>query len=105
MTSRHSAPACIFVLLLGILASACGSFSKAPPEKMRFLLEAERKNAESPAEARKLELRPFHAAVPFSASNFVYRGEGGSYSSDFYTEFFVSPGINIANVCRQWLRR
>ena len=92
-------------LLAAFALTACVDLEREAPEKMRYLLQAERTNGGPGASEHRLEVPPFHVAPAFATQSFVYRTRSGSFTMDFYHEFFTFPGENIAEVTRKWLRR
>jgi hypothetical protein len=89
--------------LLVLAAGACVSLERAPADKRRFLLEARRSEAAPPAADGRLVVAPFHMQAPYAGGGFVHRRAGGEVVADFHHEFFIPPGVLIADLSRRWL--
>ena len=103
MTAK--APGALVTALLMLSLPGCGSFEKEAAKQQRYMLETTRSGEQQSTSKHVLEVRTFNVSAAFAANSFVYRNKGGEYSSDFYNEFFVSPGVIMANNSRDWMRR
>jgi len=92
----------VLAALLGLLA-ACLSIDRPALDKRRFLLEVSRPEASPAAAYGSLVVAPFHVQAPYAGGGFVHRRGGGEVVADFHTEFFVPPGVLLANLTRRWL--
>ena len=50
-----------------------------------------------------LEVRPLRVSPAYQGTGLVYRREELRYETDFYNEFFTSPGAMITQEVREWL--
>lgn len=97
--------------LLFLLPAACLSIdldelAKDPPEKLRYLLQVPVEDATtevSHADAT-LVVEHVHATSPYNGRPFVYRTGENRFAADYYHEFLVSPGQQLTELTRHWLR-
>lgn len=59
--------------------------------------------ASSASSALSLIIRKFRVSPRYEGKGFTYRRSELSYESDFYNEFFISPGSLIAEEVDRWL--
>lgn len=91
-------------LALLSLLTGCFSFNKNFPEKRFFVLSASRSEKLSlPKLNAVLKIQRFRVSPQFEGKGFVYRKGNFNYESDFYNEFFISPGLMIAQEAGKWL--
>ena len=50
-----------------------------------------------------LEVRPVRVSPAYQGTGFVYRREELRYETDYYNEFFTSPGAMVTQEVREWL--
>ena len=94
----------IAFLALPFFLTGCFNFNKSYPEKHYFVLSASRSGGPSVSEsAAILRIRRFRVSPGFEGKDFVYRKGNSNYTSDFYNEFFISPGPMITEEVRKWL--
>lgn len=91
------------LLLLCLLAPSCVSLDRPAADKRRFLLEATRTTAQTPAPLGHLLVRTFHAQAPWAGPGFVTRMPGGAVETDFYQEWFAPIGAQVGEMTRRWL--
>ena len=102
MTNSQKLLLCLLCLLL--LAIAACAPKKKPPERNFFVLETNRQAGETWDEPRGiLSVRGFDVSPGFRGKEIVYRTERGRSQSDFYNQYFISPGPMLTDVSRQWL--
>ncbi len=83
---------------LAALAFATGcSFTRPAPVKETYLLEPALPAAVAKSQAGSLRVGTVNVGAPFRARSFVVRESELKYDSDFYREFFVPPGVMIAD--------
>ena len=88
---------------LGLIAG-CVSVEKSYPDKRYFVLEASR--GESAANAKAggvLLVSTLRVSPRYEGRSFVYRRGDGSFESDFYHQFLVSPGALLTEEVRRTL--
>jgi cholesterol transport system auxiliary component len=91
-----------FALLF--LLTGCFNVSKSYPEKHYFVLSASRSKKISPAVSNAvLKIQRFSVSPQFDGQGFVYKNGNLSYKSDFYNEFFIPPGLMMAEEVEKWL--
>jgi len=94
--------ALILALSAAVFAAGCG-LTRPALVKQTYLLDPK-----LPAPATKMQagtLRMVNVAAPFRGRSFVVRDSEFMFASDFYHEFFVAPGVMIADVTAQALVR
>jgi cholesterol transport system auxiliary component len=83
---------------LAALAFAMGcTFTRPAPVKETYLLEPALPAAAARAQAGSLRVGTVNVGAPFRARSFVVRDSELRYDSDFYREFFVPPGVMVAD--------
>ncbi len=91
-------------LTLLCLLTGCFNFSKSYPEKHYFVLSAKRSEKLSSSKSNAvLKILRFRVSPQFESNGFVYKKGQLHYESDFYNEFFISPGLMIAEEVGKWL--
>jgi cholesterol transport system auxiliary component len=98
-TSRLAA-----LLLSLLVAGGCGGvLTKAPPQKQRFKLAAQREGA--PEQACDCTVRIFRIRVAraFERKRFVYQVGPDRFEEDFYNEFYAPPGELVRQATGSWL--
>jgi cholesterol transport system auxiliary component len=86
------------IVALAALAVATGcSFTRPAPIKDSYLLEPALPPAASKSHAGSLRVGTVNVAAPYRANTLVLRDSELQYQSDFYHEFFVPPGVMIAD--------
>lgn len=50
-----------------------------------------------------LKIRPLRVTPMFEGRKLVYRRPGPTWQSNYYHEFFISPGLMLTGVVEQWL--
>lgn len=84
-----------------IIIVGCGAKSY---EKQQFLLDTQRVSSAVAGDHQNIiEVRRFTIDPAFSAKGLTYRIAEFEYESDFYNEFFISPGAMITEKIRNWL--
>ena len=90
-------------LLLLCLLTGCFSFNKAYPEKHYFVLSVSRSKKPSlPKSNAFLKIQRFGVSPQFADKGFVYRKGNLNYESDYYNEFFISPGLMVTEEVEKW---
>jgi ABC-type uncharacterized transport system auxiliary subunit len=101
---RAAALALLAALPLG--AGCRGLFGRERPAQQRFLLEAERPDAQpAPPGAPELEVRPFTTSSHLHGRRFVYRLGPDTLDFDYYHEFWAEPGRLVTEAVIRWLAR
>ena len=94
----------IAFLALPFFLTGCFNFNKSFPEKRFFVLSASRSEKLSLSKLNAvLKIQRFRVSPQFEGKGFVYRKGNFNYESDFYNEFFISPGLMIAEEAGKWL--
>ena len=90
--------------VLSFFLTGCFNFNKSYPEKHFFVLSAKRSDKSSVSKSDVvLRISRFRVSPGFEGKSFVYRKGNSNYTSDFYNEFFISPGPMITEEVRKWL--
>jgi cholesterol transport system auxiliary component len=90
-------------VILGLL-NGCVSLEQGYPEKRYFMIDVSRGGEVCPAVADGgLKIGTFPASPQYEGRGFVYYKGGSMYESDFYNEFFISPGAMLTEEVRQWV--
>jgi uncharacterized lipoprotein YmbA len=95
-------PSVLFAALGFIVG--CVGLEKSYPDKRYFVLEASR--SESAANAKTggvLLVSTLRVSPRYEGRSFVYRRGDGSFESDFYHQFLVSPGALLTEEVRRAL--
>lgn len=104
MTEKMIITLSIVLIVLVSLTTGCFKFERKYPEKSHFLLNVSRPGkSASPQTERILRITRFNVAPPYAGKNLVYSKGNLDYESDFYNEFFISPGSMIAEEAHEWL--
>jgi cholesterol transport system auxiliary component len=86
------------------LLTGCFNISKSYPVKHYFVLSASRsEKVSSPTSNAVLRIQRFRVSPQFDGQEFVYKNGNLSYKSDFYNEFFIPPGLMMADEVGKWL--
>jgi len=96
-TSRHRFRAVMVIAFaaLALVLAAC-TLTRPAVVKRTFLLDPPLPAPVASSKPLTLRVSPFNVAAPYRDRAFVYRTAELSFESDFYDEFFVSPGAMIA---------
>ena len=90
------------VLALG----GCVSVERKYLEKHYFVIDVSRQGAPSARHnGAILRVQKLRISPRYEGKGLVYRRQDVSYESDFYNEFFVSPGALLTEEVQQWLAR
>ena len=103
MTTKRYGYICVLFLSVLVLSFGCVSLQKNYPERRYYVFDvkpADNYNR-SPRHA-VLEIRNFRVSPAYNGHEFVYRVSGDGYESDFYNQFFKSPGSLIAQEAFRW---
>ncbi|WP_291319893.1 ABC-type transport auxiliary lipoprotein family protein [Desulfonatronospira sp.] len=102
MFKDHKLILCLLCLLL-LAAAACAP-KKKPPDRNFFVLETKRQTDPVRDEPQGiLSVRGFDVSAGFRGKEIVYRTDRGRSQSDFYNQYFISPGPMLTDLTRQWL--
>jgi cholesterol transport system auxiliary component len=86
------------------LLTGCFNINKSYPLKHYFVLNAVRSRKILPSTAKGvLKIQRFRVSPQFDGQDFVYKKGNLNYESDFYNEFFIPPGLMIAENVEKWL--
>ncbi len=94
----------LLITLLVVLTGGCLTPPVKDTERQYFVLDVAR--AGEPihqASGATLEVRPLRVSPAYQGTGFVYRREELRYETDYYNEFFTSPGAMISQEVRDWL--
>jgi cholesterol transport system auxiliary component len=100
MTSRRRSTmqrAAALVALAALVAATGCSITRPSPVKESFLLEPTLPAAAAKPQSGSLRVGTTNVAAPFRPRGFVIRTSDLQYEADFYREFFVPPGVMIAD--------
>ena len=89
--------AAALVALAALVAATGCSITRPAPVKDSFLLEPALPAAVAKPQAGSLRVGSVNVAAPFRARGFVIRESELRFEADFYHEFFVPPGVMIAD--------
>ena len=92
----------IVALFMALLAAGC-SLTRPTPVKQSFLLDPSLPAPVTKMQAGTLRVGVVNVGVAFRGRSFVVRDTEFRFESDFYHEFFVPPGIMIADATAQAL--
>lgn len=90
-------------LALLVSLSACVSLERPAADKRRYLLTATRPSRVEPAASGVLAVPVFHVLAAWAGPGLTRRHADGTVTVDFDSEFFVPPGIALAEITRAWL--
>jgi cholesterol transport system auxiliary component len=100
MTSRQRSTvrrvATLVALIALAVATGC-SITRPAPVKETFLLDPASPAAVAKGQPGSLRIGVVNVGAPFRGRNFVVRETELKFESDFYHEFFVPPGVIIAD--------
>jgi uncharacterized lipoprotein YmbA len=103
MKRLASLSACVLLFL--ILLPGCLGLKQSYPEKRQFVLDVARSGDASGSKIGEvLRISRIHVSPRFEGKGFVYRTGDLTYESDFYNEFFTSPGPLLIEEMRKWVR-
>lgn len=92
------------VLLFVIACSGCVSLERSYPDKRYFVIEIHNTDKAPPAKGdRVLLVSNLHISPRYAGTGFVYRTSETAYESDFYNQFFSTPGTMISEEVRKGL--
>ena len=93
----------IFTILPGFWG--CVNLQKTYPDKQYYMIEVDRKPADSdPLSDRILEIRKFKASPQYRGKEMVYQTGEFRYKSDFYNNYFVPPEAMMLVASKKWLQ-
>jgi len=108
MTSCKRTAACraalILALATAVFAAGC-TLTRPAPVKQSYLLDPVFPAPAANMQTGTLRMGTVNVGAPFRGRSFVVRDSEFVYDSDFYHEFFVAPGIMIADATAQALAR
>ena len=81
------------------------SVTRPPVVKETYLLDPAPAAAVARTQPGTLRVGVVNVAAPYRTRTFVFRETDLKYESDFYTEFVVAPGANIADATARSLQR
>lgn len=96
--------AAILALTSLALTTAC-SLTRSAPVKDSYLLDPTWPAQVAKSQPGSLRMGAVTVAAPFRGRSFVVRDSELRYETDFYHEFFVPPGVMIADATAQALAR
>ena len=102
---RPGRRAALMVVLAAALFAAGCSLTRPAPVKQTYLLDPAFPAPVAKAQAGTLRVGTVNVAAPFRGRSFVVRDSEFAYDADFYHEFFVPPGVMIADATAQALTR
>ena len=91
------------ILLLAVLAATGCSLKRTPPEQRYFALDVSPPGDFQTPEGVLLSVNALTVSPRYEDNGFVYRKSDGTYESDFFNRFFVSPSDELTNATRKWL--
>jgi len=92
------------ILALSALVFAAGcSLTRPAPVKQTYLLDPALPAPAAKMQAGMLRMGTVNVSAAFRGRSFVVRGSEFKFDSDFYHEFFVPPGVMIADATAQAL--
>ena len=92
------------ILLLVVLMGGCMNPPVKDTDRQYYVLDVTRPaELKRPSSGATLEVRPLRVAPAYQGTGFVHRREELRYETDFYNEFFTSPGAMITQEARDWL--
>jgi cholesterol transport system auxiliary component len=100
---RDSIASRMLVAVIAVTLVSC-SLSRPSPVKQTYLIQVQPTMQKSAApRPSTLKIGSIQVASPFRGRSLVYRLSELSYESDFYNEYFVSPGAMITDATAIWL--
>jgi len=97
--------AALMVVVAAAMAVAGCSLTRPAPVKQTYLLDPGFPAPIAKAQAGTLRVGTVNVAAPFRGRSFVVRASEFGFETDFYHEFFVPPGVMIADATAQALTR
>ena len=94
----------ILVLAAAVLAASC-SLTRPSPVKQTYLLDPALPAPIAKAQPGTLRIGAVNVAAAFRGRSFVVRDTEFRFDSDFYHEFFVPPGVMLADSTARALAR
>lgn len=96
--------ALILVLAAAVLAAGC-SLTRPAPVKQTYLLDPALPAPVAKSQPGNVRIGAVNVAAAFRGRSFVVRDTEFRFDSDFYHEFFVPPGIMLADSTARALAR
>ena len=97
--------AALMVALAAAMAVAGCGLTRPAPVKQTYLLDPAFPAPVTKAQTGTLRVGTVNVAAPFRGRSFVVRASEFGFETDFYHEFFVPPGVMIADATTQALTR
>jgi cholesterol transport system auxiliary component len=94
--------ALVTVLCAALFAAGC-SLTRPSPVRQSYLLDPVLPPAVAKPQPGWLRMGTVNVAAPFRNRSFVVRDSELQYDADYYHEFFVQPGVMIADATAQAL--
>ena len=92
------------IIMLVVLTGGCLNPPVKDTDRQYYVLDVTRPaEPKRPSSGATLEVRPLRVAPAYQGTGFVHRREELRYETDFYNEFFTSPGAMITQEARDWL--
>jgi len=92
------------VLFLVLFVMGCNPGGSPAGQRQYFLMEVRREGQTSkPQENVVLMVRPFSLAPGYHAKELTYRTSDLQYESDYYNQFIIDVGQQVAEQTRVWL--
>ncbi len=105
-TVRHSGFTAALIVALFSMALVAGcSFTRSAPVKDSYLLQPALPEPAAKARPGSLRIGTVNVGAAFRGRSFVVRDSEFKFDSDFYHEFFVPPGVMIADSTARALGR
>jgi len=105
-TVRHPGFTAALIIALSSMALVAGcSFTRSAPVKDSYLLEPALPEPAAKAQPGSLRMGTVNVGAAFRGRSFVFREAEFKFDSDFYHEFFVPPGVMIADATARALGR
>jgi len=106
MTFNDAVRRAVVIVALSAAALVAGcSFTRPAPVKESYLLEPALPEPAAGAKAASLRVGTVSVSAPFRGRSFVVRESEFKFESDFYREFFVPPGVMVAESTARALAR
>jgi ABC-type uncharacterized transport system auxiliary subunit len=105
LARRPHGPVLVALLAIALVTAGCGTLSRKPPTKERFLLAPGAPSAvAAKSTAGILRVDVVRGAPLASNRGFVYRTGPDTVKTDFYREFVSPPGVLVRDAMIEWLR-
>ena len=102
--ATRTAVACLAIVVGS--EAGCLDLKKTYPEKRSFVLDVGVPQQDAPSHgAMVLKINKFRMSPLFAGRAMVYRVADLQYESDFYSEWFVSPGTLLTQQVQHWLSK